>query len=173
MQPSSQNAVFERWVTEYSGILHHVVRGFADGADQSDLMQELMLAVWKAVPAFRHGAKLSTFIYRVAHNAALTWKRTQKNYQKRVDGFEASPLRELETLPEMSSRERETLELLYAQIRLLAPVDRSLILLHLDHVSYAEMAEIHGLSESNVGVRLTRLKQKLSDAMKEVSHELR
>jgi RNA polymerase sigma factor (sigma-70 family) len=167
------NTCFEQWLGTHSAVLHHVANGFAEGADRHDLMQELMLAVWKAVPAFRHGAKLSTFIYRVAHNAALTWKRTQKNYQKRVDGFEASPLRELEALPETSSRERETLELLYAQIRLLAPVDRSLILLHLDGVSYAEMAEIHGLSESNVGVRLTRLKQKLSDAMKEVSHELR
>lgn len=70
-------------------------------------------------------------------------------------------------------RGRETLELLYAQIRQLPPVDRSLILLHLDGVSYAEMAELHGLTETNVGARLTRLKQKLSAAMKDVSHELR
>lgn len=173
MQPPSQNAVFERWITEYSGILHHVARGFAEGADQSDLMQELMLAVWRAIPGYRTEAKASTFVYRVAHNAALTWKRTQKNYRGRVERFEmlAAPAeRDADT---KSARERETLELLYAQIRALPPVDRSLILLHLDGVSYAEMAEIHGLSESNVGVRLTRLKQKLSDAMKELSHELR
>jgi len=65
------------------------------------------------------------------------------------------------------------LELVYAAIRQLPAVDRSLILLHLDGVSYAEMAQIHGLTESNVGARLTRLKQKLSDSMKEVAHELR
>ena len=75
--------------------------------------------------------------------------------------------------PTPESRERETLELVYAAIRQLPPVDRSLILLHLDGVSYAEMAEIHGISESNVGVRLTRLKQKISDTLKEVAHELR
>ena len=170
---TEHNSCFEQWLGTHSAVLHHVANGFAEGADRRDLMQELLLAVWKAVPAFRSGAKPSTFIYRVAHNAALTWKRTQKNYRKRVDGFEASPLRELVAPPEAASRERETLELLYAQIRALPPVDRSLILLHLDGVSYAEMAEIHGLSESNVGVRLTRLKQKLSDAIKEVSHELR
>jgi RNA polymerase sigma factor (sigma-70 family) len=173
MPPAEHNAVFERWMTEYPGILHHVARGFADGVDQHDLMQELMLAVWRAIPAYRTEAKASTFVYRVAHNAALTWKRTQRNYRGRVERFEtlAAPVeRDVEA---KSAREREALELIYAHIRALPPVDRSLILLHLDGVSYAEMAEIHGLSEGNVGVRLTRLKQKLSDAMKEVSHELR
>ena len=170
---TEHNSCFEHWLGSHGAVLHHVANGFAEGADRHDLMQELLLAVWKAVPAFRSGAKPSTFIYRVAHNAALTWKRSQRNYRKRVDGLEASPLRELQAPPETASRERETLELLYAHIRALPPVDRSLILLHLDGVSYAAMAEIHGLSESNVGARLTRLKQKLSDAMQEVSHELR
>ena len=173
MTAQEHTLCFEQWLGAHGAVLHHVANGFAEGADRHDLMQELLLAVWKAVPAYRGGAKPSTFLYRVAHNAALTWKRTQKNYRKRVDGFEASPLRELRSPPETDSRERETLELLYAQIRVLPPVERSLILMHLDGVSYAEMAEMHGLSESNVGVRLTRLKQKLSDAMKEVSHELR
>ena len=136
-------------------------------------MQELLLAVWKAVPAFRAGSAPSTFIYRVAHNAALTWKRTQRNYQKRVDRFESLNLPEQTPVNSSSERERESLDLLYRHIRALPPVDRSLILLHLDAVSYAEMADLHGLTESNVGVRLTRLKQKLSDSMKEVSHELR
>jgi RNA polymerase sigma factor (sigma-70 family) len=167
------NTCFEQWLGAHGAVLHHVANGFADGADRHDLMQELLLAVWKAVPAFRSAAKPSTFIYRVAHNAALTWKRTQRNYRDRVDRFEESGGREEHAAPEISSRERETLALLYAQIRQLPPVDRSLILLHLDGVSYTEMAEIHGLTESNVGVRLNRLRQRLTDAMKEVSHELR
>jgi RNA polymerase sigma factor (sigma-70 family) len=164
---------FEQWLGTYSAVLHHVANGFAEGADRRDLMQELLLAVWKAVPMFRSGAKPSTFIYRVAHNAALTWKRTQRNYLGRVERFETLAAPTERDAEVKSARERETLELLYAQIRALPPVERSLILLYLDGVSYAEMAEIHGLSESNVGVRLTRLKQKLSDAMKEVSDELR
>lgn len=166
-------ACFEEWLHAHSAVLYHVANGFAAGADRDDLMQELLLAVWKAAPAFRASAKPSTFIYRVAHNAALTWKRTQKNYRKRIEGFDASPLRERQVAPETSSRERETLELLYEAIRRLPPLDRSLVLLQLDGVSYAEMAAIHGLGEGNVGARLTRLKQKLSDAMKEVSDELR
>ncbi len=164
---------FEEWHRAHGAVLHHVANGFATGADRDDLMQDLLLALWRAVPAFRAGAKPSTFIYRVAHNAALTWKRGRTNYRKRVEGFAASPLLERQAEPETSSRDGETLELIYAAIRRLPPLDRSLILLHLDGVAYAEMAAIHDLSESNVGARLTRLRRKLSDAMKEISDELR
>ncbi len=173
MTTAEHNAAFDCWLRDHAAVLHHVANGFADGADRHDLMQELLLAVWKAVPAYRQGSKPSTFIFRVAHNAALTWRRTQRNYQRRVDRFEAQQVPEPPTGAPQSDRERETLELLYARIRDLPPLDRSLILLHLDGASYAEMAEIHGFTESNVGARLTRLKHKLSEAMKEISHELR
>lgn len=153
-------------------MLHHVANGFAEGADRQDLMQELLLALWRAVPAFRGGAQASTYIYRVAHNTALTWKRTERNYRRRLDAFEAQVAAE----PVMSGavgREAETLAWLYAQIRRLPPLDRSLILLHLDGVPYAGIAEIHGLSQSNVGARLSRLKQKLTTHLQEITHELR
>ncbi len=173
MKNNEQHLRFERWLADHAAVLHHVANGFAEGADRHDLMQELLLALWRAAPAFRGRALPSTFIYRVAHNTALTWKRSQRNYRNRLERFE-----QLDAVPERdgdarAARERETLELLYAQIRQLPPVDRSLLLLHLDGLSYAEMAELHGLSETNVGARLTRLKQKISAAMKDVSHELR
>jgi RNA polymerase sigma factor (sigma-70 family) len=173
MDAAEQHFLFDRWLAEHAAVLHHVVNGFAEGADRHDLMQELLLALWRAVPAYRGGAQPSTFIYRVAHNTALTWKRTARNYRQKVDRFESDALRPTRVEPVAAMREHETLELLYAHIRRLPPVDRSLVLLHLDGVSYAGMAEIHGLTESNVGVKLNRLKQKLTDAMEEISHELR
>jgi RNA polymerase sigma factor (sigma-70 family) len=172
VDPTDQNRCFESWLGEHAAMLHHVTNGFAEGADRHDLMQELLLAIWRAVPAFRQGAQPSTFIYRVAHNAALTWKRSQKNYRRRVDRFEALVVPGTQAAPE-STAEGEQLALLYAHIRQLPPIDRSLLLLHLDGVGYAAIGEIHGLTESNVGVRLTRAKQKLSAAMKEVAHGLR
>ena len=168
-----QHALFETWLADYAAVLHHVVNGFAEGTDRSDLMQELLLALWRAVPAFRGDAQASTFVYRVAHNAALTWKRTQRNYRKRVERFEALAVPPRPEVAASDQRERETLELIYTHIRQLPPLDRSLILLHLDGVSYAAMAEIHGLTESNVGARLTRLKQKLTHSLQDLSHELR
>lgn len=174
MTTDEQNSLFASWLAQHAAVLHHVANGFAEGADRHDLMQELMLAVWRAVPVFRGGAQASTFIYRVAHNTALTWRRTQKNYQSRVDRFEAQAVVEAAAAPSgTASREGEALEHIYAAIRRLPPLDRSLILLHLDGVAYSEIAEIHGLTESNVGVRLNRLKQKIITALEEISHELR
>ena len=74
---------------DHGTILHHVANGFAEGADRQDLMQELMLAVWKSIPSFRAEAQPSTYIYRVAHHAALTWKRRERNYQRRVEQSES------------------------------------------------------------------------------------
>lgn len=174
MTPDEQLLRFDRWMTDHPGILHRVARGFAAGADADDLMQELMLALWKAAPAFRGESSAATFMHRVAHHAALTWRRTQGNYRRRVDGFAAEAEHHLPPVPAPApDRERETLEQLYAHIRGLPPVDRSLILLQLDGLSYAEIAAIHGLGESNVGVRLNRLKQRLAAAMQEITHELR
>lgn len=174
MTTDEQNTRFESWLGQHAAILHHVANGFAEGADRHDLLQELLLALWRAVPAFRGGAQVSTFVYRVAHNAALTWRRTEKNYRQRVERFEALAV----SAPGAAAaagdtREREALEHVYAAIRGLPPLDRSLVLLHLDGVSYAEIAALHGLTESNVGARLTRLKQKLTTALEAISHELR
>ncbi len=172
MTTDEQNTLFEGWLAQHAAILHHVANGFAAGTDRADLMQELLLALWRAVPAFRGGAQVSTFVYRVAHNAALTWRRTEKNHRQRVERFEA-----LQAPPSPATsgeaREREALEHVYGAIRELPPLDRSLILLHLDGVAYADIAALHGLSESNVGARLTRLKQKLATTLEGIAHELR
>jgi RNA polymerase sigma-70 factor (ECF subfamily) len=169
---TEQRERFDAWLGEHVAILHRVANGFAAGDDRKDLMQELMLAVWRAVPAFAGGSKPSTFIYRVAHNAALTWRRTASTYRRHVERFETDASHE-PGAHQSSHRDREALELLYSSIRQLPPLERSLILLHLDGVSYAAMAEMHGLTETNVGARLSRAKQKLTESMKETTHELR
>jgi len=168
MNSSEQQATFDTWLREHAAILHHIANGFATGADRHDLMQELMLALWRAVPAFRAASLPSTFIFRVTHNAALTWKRAERNYRRRLDSFQelqAGPLAAIDDTA--GEAPTDTLELLYAAIRSLEPLDRSLVLLQLDGVSYAQIGEIHGLSESNVGVRLNRLKHKLTAKLQE------
>jgi RNA polymerase sigma-70 factor (ECF subfamily) len=169
MDSSERQAIFDTWLRDHAAILHHVANGFASGADRHDLMQELMLAVWHAVPAFRGAARPSTFIFRVTHNAALTWKRAERNYRRRIDSLHD----EQSSVPPVHSNDAsvetpdDALELLYGAIRRLEPLDRSLVLLQLDGVSYAQIADIHGLTESNVGVRLNRLKQKLTAIIQE------
>jgi RNA polymerase sigma factor (sigma-70 family) len=163
-----QQAIFDSWLREHAAILHHVANGFASGADRHDLMQELLLALWRAVPAFRAASLPSTFIFRVTHNAALTWKRAERGYRRRLDSFQELQAGLPPAVDESSAEPApETLELLYSAIRSMEPLDRSLVLLQLDGVSYAQIAEIHGLSESNVGVRLNRIKHKLTAKLQE------
>jgi RNA polymerase sigma factor (sigma-70 family) len=164
MTRPEQQTRFDEWLRDHAAILHHVVNGFAEGDDRNDLMQELLLAVWKALPAFRSDSKPSTFLYRVAHNTALTWQRTRRNYRRKVEQFEAFPQEDAGSRAALA--ETELLDRVYVEIRRLPAVDRSLILMSLDGVAYREMAEIHGLTESNVGVRLNRAKQQLATALK-------
>ncbi len=167
MNDAEQHEVFERWLGAHGAILHHVAHGFAEGDERKDLMQELLLAVWRAVPVFRSDSSPSTFPYRVSHNAALTWRRTQQNYRRKVEAFGSLP----PEVPNAADSSASRLERIYAEIRRLPPLDRSLMLLSLDGLGYRDMAAIHGLTESNVGVRLNRARQKLIQSLKETSNE--
>jgi RNA polymerase sigma-70 factor (ECF subfamily) len=154
---------FIEWAEAYDNLLWKVARSFAAGADQDDLHQELLLALWQAIPAFRGDSKQSTFLYRVAYNYALTWNR-----KRRPAELALNQAPETANPPDTEDEEAQ-LELMYRHIRALPGVDRTLILLYLDEVPYREMAEVLGLTETNVGVRLNRVKKQLAAQINEVS----
>lgn len=145
---------FQAWIGAHLGVLHRIARAFATGADQQDLLQELLVSVWRAGPSFRGESAPATFIFRVAHNRALTWRRGETRRRLRAEAYQRLRVDE-------ESGEEPLLERLYAAIRQLEPLDRSLVLLSLEGQSYADIAALHGLSESNVGARLSRARQKL------------
>lgn len=154
---------FEGWMLAHVGVLTRVARTFATGADQHDLMQELMLAVWRAAPSFRGDAKETTFLFRVAHNAALTWRRRERTRQRRHEEYERL------MVPESGGGDEALISRLYDAIRQLDTLDRSLVLLSLEQMSYADIGEIHGLSETNVGARLSRARKKLAHLLEATS----
>jgi RNA polymerase sigma-70 factor, ECF subfamily len=160
---------FAEWTREHGAILFRVVNGFAAGHDRNDLLQEVLLAVWKSIPAFRSQAKATTYLYRVCHNSALLWLRTERNYRRRIDRLGAFAPSDF--LPEPDSLGDERLSRLYSAIHQLNPPDRSLILLMLDGLSYREMADVLGLSETNVGVKLNRIKTQLTQTLKGKENE--
>ncbi|MCW1885548.1 sigma-70 family RNA polymerase sigma factor [Luteolibacter flavescens] len=174
MDTSEHQRKFAEWTGEHGAILHHVVNGFASGADRHDLRQEVMLAVWKSIPAYRGQAKPTTYLYRVCHNAALMWKRSEKNYRHRIDRFTAETREDagmaIPPAVHRGSGAEERLELLYAAIHRLKLLDRSLILMWLDGLSYHEMAEILGLTEGNVGIKINRIKGQLTQTLKGNDH---
>ena len=169
MDFTEQQQKFADWLREHGAIVHHVVNGFASGDDRNDLLQEVLLAVWKSIPAFRGQAKPTTYLYRVSHNAALMWVRSEKNYRRRVEQFSTSASGVF--ADEADSLADERLAKIYSAIHQLKPLERSLMLLSLDGLSYCEMAEVLGLSESNVGVKLNRIKIQLTQTLKGNEHE--
>lgn len=157
--------IFAGWMKEHLGVLHRISRAFAESADQHDLMQELMLAVWKAAPAFRGRSAPSTFIYRVALNRALTWRKVE-TIRKRRDTEADAEWHAVVSQP-VDGAEAALLDRLYGAIRQLRPVDRSLILLALDGVPHSEIGRIHDFSDTNVAVRLNRARKRISDLVQE------
>jgi RNA polymerase sigma-70 factor, ECF subfamily len=166
--------LFRRWLSEHTGLLLKVVRSFADGpADQDDLFQEILLQVWLSLPNFREDSKPTTWLYRVALNTALAWKRGEKKRRSRQGSLSFSDVAAPcdvaaagDTSAEAQRNDR-IVEQLYAAIRALPPAKRALVVLYLDGFSYREIADVVGISENNVGVSLNRIKKDLAAAVKD------
>ena len=164
MQDEDQRRVFDQWLQSHRGLLFKVVRAYAfTPPDQEDLFQEIATQVWRSVPNFRGDAAVSTWIYRVALNAAVAWTRKERKHRAGKESVDGVDFAILQASPETDLR----VDWLYAQIRQLNEVDRSLTLLLLDGFSYKEMAEMLGITESYVGVKISRIKAYLTGKSKE------
>ena len=127
-------------------------------ADRQDLFQEIVIQIWRSVDAFRRESAVPTWMYRVALNTAITGTRKQDRHQRGKQ-----PLEIVDGLLAASATEVDPrVEWLYRQIAQLKDVDRSGALLMLDGLAYKEIAAIAGISESNVGVRINRIKAALT-----------
>lgn len=158
--PADASLVFTGWLREHGGILVKVARGFArESEDQHDLRQQMQLQIWRSLGSFEGQAKVSTWIYRVCLNTALSWQRSER--RRRLFFAKALPT---DLFPnEPAAPEDPRLAKLYGAIQRLMPVDRALVLLQLEERSYREIADITGLTESNVGVRRQRSRKKLAE----------
>ena len=174
MTRQDQEATFRRWLDEHIGLMLKVVRGCAASPqDQDDLFQDVLLQIWSSIPAFRGEAKETTWIYRVAFNTALAWRRGERRRREGLERFVKfgeSPGTNRSHVD--SSPEQEIVERLYAAIRQLPKTDAALALMHLDGLSYQEMAEIVGISENYIGVKLNRIRRQLADQLKGANNEL-
>ncbi len=158
MSEAERNQVFGEWIEAHKAILFKVARAYGTThADREDLFQEIALQVWHSADAFRGDCAVTTWIYRVALNTAIAWGRKQGRHARGREDIEASA-----GLLVASDVRDPRLEWIYGQIAELDDVNRSLALLMLDGFSYREMSQILGLTESNVGVKISRIKAALS-----------
>jgi len=166
-------SLFKSWLNEYEGAVLKVARAYTlTTEDCQDLAQEILLQIWRSLPQFQGRSSACTWFYRVALNTALGWRRKEHRRRachQRVLEIDDLSVAGLDSAQQMV--QRETVERLYTAIRQLAATDAALVLLYLDDLSYRQIAEVLGISESNVGVKLNRAKKALGDLMNEESHE--
>ena len=138
-----------------------------DPESRGDLFQEVVLQLWKSFPGFRRESASSTWIYRVALNTAISNFRHESRKPER----RSISLEEFE-IPDMpATDDKERTSTLHLAIGKLSKIEKAIIMLYLDEKSYEEISEIIGISISNVGVRLNRIKNKLSKLIKTDSYE--
>jgi RNA polymerase sigma-70 factor, ECF subfamily len=154
---------FLRLIVEYQGALRRLAAAYvSDPHDHEDILQEIAVALWKAIPRFRGESSERTWLYRIAHNTAVT-AATKLHRRGRAE----SALDDLAGPPVTADADEQLIveqrrEWLKQSIRELPMTDRQIMALHLEDLSHREIQEITGISEGAIATRLSRLRDRLT-----------
>jgi RNA polymerase sigma-70 factor (ECF subfamily) len=154
---------FIELINKYRALIFKVCNLYChDPESRKDLFQEIVLQLWKSYPGFRRESASSTWIYRVALNTAIS------NFRKELKKPERTSITTADfEIPDISVwDEKENSSILHLAISRLTEIEKAIIMLYLDEKTYDEISEIIGISNSNVGARLNRIKTKLSKLIK-------
>lgn len=149
-------------VQKHAGIIHKVIGLYVNNEeDRKDLYQEVLLQAWKSYKNFKGQSIFSTWLYKVALNTVLTFN---KKHTKNEDIEKVEPVG-------LSPDAKDDSEILYYVIKSLGEIDRMLISLHLDGYRNNEIAEITGMTQNNINVKIHRIKSKIIEQFKTISNE--
>nr|WP_067061547.1 sigma-70 family RNA polymerase sigma factor [Mucilaginibacter sp. L294] len=145
-------------ITNNQGLIFKVCNLYCNSReDKEDLFQDIILQLWRAYGSFNGDSKVSTWIYRIALNNAITRLRKETKREKFAglddNAFNIAAVDDKE--------ENEKVLQMYNAIKKLPEVERAITMLYMDTYSYKEIAEVMGLSESNIGVKLNKIRTKL------------
>ncbi|MFT2008637.1 RNA polymerase sigma factor [Pontibacter sp. 13R65] len=154
--------IFLQQINQHLGIAHKVCGlYFTDEDEKQDVVQEMMYQLWRSYASFDGRSKFSTWMYSVCLNTALTYLRNNKKHKS------LSLSKHHQQIPEEPVGEQdEKTQLLWEAIAGLSQLNKAIVLLYLEDLRYEEIAQITGLSKSNVSVRLVRIKKELEAFMK-------
>ena len=158
---------FNRILREHGPAISRLASSYeAAASTREELVQDIALAIWQALPHFRGECSERTFIFRIAHNRGLShaW-RCRPAHQPLDDLEESKQPVDPRPLPEDKAAETHQRERLMSAIHRLPATHRQMIALMLEDFSYAEMAEVLGITENNVAVRLNRARKALKDLL--------
>jgi RNA polymerase sigma-70 factor, ECF subfamily len=153
---------FEKKIRENQTLIHKVCRIYAySDADRQDLFQEIVIHLWKAYPKFQGLSQFSTWLYRVAINTAITGLRKQKDF---ITSYEPNALPS--HFADEGGREEEQWQQLTLAINKLNEIEKAIVMLYMEEKSYEEMEDILGISQGNLRVKMSRIKDKLRQLTK-------
>ena len=157
------DAEFDRIVRTYGSALSRVAWGYVAGAaDHDDLMQDILVAIWQALPRFRGDASERTFVFRIAHNRGCTFLARRRDHEPLNTD---APIADPRPGPDETLDDARRRELLARAVRTLPDALRQAVLLRLEGFSLAEIAALQATSEANVSVRLTRGRDRLRELL--------
>lgn len=133
----------------------------SNSEDRKDLQQEIIIQLWNSFKKFDGRVKISTWIYRIALNTAISFYRKDSKYKEKTVPIDASIISNSNI--ELDSEKDEKVTLLYKFIKQLNEIDKALILLYLEDNSYKAIAETLGISETNVATKISRIKKNLKE----------
>ena len=152
-------------ITQNQGIIHKVCGIYCDtGEDRQDLFQEIVAQLWHSFHRFRNESKVTTWMYKVALNTAITHFKKEKRRPER-DGLQFTTIQAIQD--EYDETAEQQLKSLHAAIAKLTGIEKSITLLYLEEKSYEEIADIVGITQNYVRVKMNRIKSKLKKLMGE------
>lgn len=156
---------FEKHITEHKLLLYKVCRVYAyTDADRQDLFQEIVIQLWKAWPNFKGNAQLSTWLYRVAINTAITGLRKKKH---KIEAYESIKFEHIsDDGPDRTTEDQ--LQQLYKAIGQLSEVEKAIVMLYMEDRPYSEMEDILGIGQGKLRVKMSRIKEKLRQLTKTI-----
>ena len=164
-----KNALFVSLIERNKGIIYKISRAYCHDRDErKDLVQEIMIQVWKSFDRYDGRASYTTWIYRIALNVSISYYRKEKRRKLSHDPVSGGYMDIIDNIP-LDETDRN-IELLYLFIDELKELDKALMLLYLDEKSYKEMAEITGISESNAATKINRIKEKLRQKFSQIKN---
>jgi len=168
VRESDRHDIFVRLIEQFEPALRRLAAAYlAQEGDREDLLQEIALALWQAIPNFREESSERTWLYRIAHNVAISYSAKTHGRGRREETLpEEVEHPSTATGAEEGLLREEKRRVLVDSIRHLAATERQIILLHLEGLSYAEIEEVSGLSETAIATRLTRIRAKLKNEIR-------
>lgn len=160
MTEQTGNEAFLQLIQQNRGIIFKICNSYcADKNSREDLAQEIIYHLWKAGKSFNDTGKFTTWMYRIALNVAISFYRKQTRVGTTISLGDSNA--DIEDKPEITYATEENINLLQQYVKELKELDRALMILYLEAKTYSEIAEIIGITETNVATKINRIKEKL------------